>query len=364
MTQLARPDLARSRSALGHLRPRPAAGGPAVPGWALLTALLAPAVLVAGWLIAGGLQPGAYSPMRETISVLAGYTGAERWVMTTALLLVGSCQIATGAGLAAVRAPARALLILTGLCMVGIAANPELATGPTTRHLAFAVSCDVTTAVWPLLVARRAPAPSWILSVRGCVTVTVLFAGLSGWLLVAAQNGAGDLGMVERLTSAVQGLFPFVVALALWRAARDAGNQGQRALGLPAKFAQAGVVDAEVVGDLVDDGPADLVGDLVLGLADRADRLVVDGDPVGQDPRVAGCPAGQRDALVEAKQPGRPRTVLDRDGDIAHQPPEALRQPVKGRGDHLFEALRVNLDHPSIVHPAPRCRRRVRLDGA
>jgi hypothetical protein len=45
--------------------------------------------------------------------------------------------------------------------------------------------------------------------------VTVIFAGLSCWLLIAARDGAGDLGMVERLTSAAQGLFPLVVALAL-----------------------------------------------------------------------------------------------------------------------------------------------------
>jgi hypothetical protein len=158
--------------------------------------------------------------MRETISVLAGYTGTDRWVMTAALLLVGSFQLATGAGLTAVRLPARLLLILTGLSTLGIAATPELATGPTSRHLAFAVSCVVTTAVWPVLVARRAPAPTRILSVYGCAAATVLFAGLSTWLLIAAQAGAGDLGLVERLTSAVQASFPLVVALALRRAAR------------------------------------------------------------------------------------------------------------------------------------------------
>ena len=38
--------------------------------------------------------------------------------------------------------------------------------------------------------------------------------------------------MVERLTSAAQGLFPLVVALALRQAARDAGNQGQRGQGV------------------------------------------------------------------------------------------------------------------------------------
>jgi hypothetical protein len=243
MTQLACPDLARNRLGRDHVRPGPASAatealpadrsgflraGRPVPGWTVGTALLAPAVLVGGWLVAGALQPPSYSPMRQTISVLAGYSGTDRWVMTTALLVVGSCQIATGAGLTAVRIPARILLILTGLSTLGIAATPEPATGPTSRHLAFAVSCVVTTAVWPVLVARRAPAQSWILSLRSCATVTVLFAALSCWLLIAAQDSSGDLGTVERLTSAAQGLFPLVVALALRRTARDADNQGQR----------------------------------------------------------------------------------------------------------------------------------------
>jgi hypothetical protein len=166
--------------------------------------------------------------MRQTMSVLAGQSATDRWVMTVALLLVGSCQIVTGAGLTVVRMPARILLIPTGLSTLGIAATPEPAAGPTARHLAFAVSCVVTTAVWPVLVARPAPAQSWILSVHGCVAVTVVFAGLSCWLLIAARDGGGDLGMVERLTAAGQGLFPLVVALGLRQTARDAGSQGQR----------------------------------------------------------------------------------------------------------------------------------------
>jgi hypothetical protein len=242
MTQLARPDLARNRSGRDHARPGPASAtepvpadrsgllraGRPVPGWALGTALLAPAALAGGWLMAGALQPPSYSPMRQTMSVLAGQSATDRWVMTAALLLAGSCQIATGAGLTAVRMPARILLILTGLSTLGIAATPEPATGPTARHLAFAVSCVVTTAVWPVLVARPGPAQSRILSVRGCAAVTMVFAGLSCWLLIAARDGGGDLGMIERLTAAAQGLFPLVVALGLRPAARDAGSQGQR----------------------------------------------------------------------------------------------------------------------------------------
>jgi hypothetical protein len=193
--------------------------------------LLAPVVLVGGWLIAGALQPASFSPVRETISVLAGHSGTDRWVMTAALLLVGSCQIATGAGLTGVRTPARILLTLTGLCTLGIAATPEPATGPTSSHLAFAVSCVVTTALWPVFVARRGPVGSWILSVYGCATVTAVFAGLSCWLLIEARDGGGNLGLAERLTSGVLGLFPLVVALALRQSAPDAGNQGQRGQG-------------------------------------------------------------------------------------------------------------------------------------
>src|SRR5260370_11619294 len=130
-------------------------GGLPVPGWAVGTALLAPAVLVGGWMVAGALQPASYSPMRQTISVLAGHSGTDRWVMTATLLLVGSCQIATGAGLTAVRMPARILLILTGLSTLGIAATPEPVTRPTPRHLAFPVRCLVPTVLSPVPLARR-----------------------------------------------------------------------------------------------------------------------------------------------------------------------------------------------------------------
>lgn len=234
MTQLARPDLARRGSERENIPPAAAQRRPAgrvIPAWPVVTALAAPVVLLGGWLAAGALQPASYSAMRQTMSVLAGHSGTDRWVMTGALLLVGGCQIATGAGLISVGLPARTLLVLTGLSTLGVAASPEPAAGPTARHLAFAVSCVVTTGVWPLLVARRGPARPWILSVRACATVTVLFAGLSCWLLIAARGG-GDLGLAERLTSEAQNLFPFLVALALRQTARalasESGLAGRR----------------------------------------------------------------------------------------------------------------------------------------
>src|ERR1700689_4643966 len=150
MTQLARPDLARNRSGRDHARPGPAPptaeawpadrsgllrAGRAVPGWAVGTALLGPAVLVGGWLIAGALQPASYSPMRQTISELAGQSGTDRWLMTAALLLGASAQPAPGGALPTVRLSAWSLCTLTGISPLGIPATPEPAGGPTTRHL-------------------------------------------------------------------------------------------------------------------------------------------------------------------------------------------------------------------------------------
>src|SRR3984885_14836529 len=73
-------------------------------------------------------------------------------------------------------------------------------------------------------------------------------------------------------------------------------------LALPAKLPQPLVRDAEVVPDLVDDGPPDLLDHLGLGIADGADRLLVKGDAGRQLSRVAGRAARQRHALVEAEQ--------------------------------------------------------------
>ncbi len=243
MTELARLDLARSRPAQGYLRagaassvaewPRAtqirqptftaasaASVSRPVPGWVVLTAALTPVVLVGGWLVAGAYQPASYSPMQQTMSALAGQTGTDPWVMTGALFVVGASQIATGAGLRSVRLPARILLILTGICTIGVAASPEPAPGPTPLHLAFAVSCVFTTAIWPAFVAQRAQASSWLVSINGCAAVTGVFALLSGWLLFATFGG-GDLGLAERLTSTVLGLFPLAVALSLQQTAAN-----------------------------------------------------------------------------------------------------------------------------------------------
>ena len=58
------------------------------------------------YLIAGILQPASYSPVRTTISSMAGQAGTDRWVMTGGIFLVGGCYLVTAACLTGVRASA------------------------------------------------------------------------------------------------------------------------------------------------------------------------------------------------------------------------------------------------------------------
>ena len=189
---------------------------PAARPWAIISAGLAPTVLTGAYLMAGTLQPASYSPVRSTISVMAGQAGTDRWVMTGGIVLTGGCYLVTAAGLTGVRASARALLAVAGLAGIGIAASPEPARGATPRHLAWTMLGAVTIAVWPAFAARRASPRPLILSACGSAAVTAVFVALLGWLLAETRDGS-VLGLAERLTTSIQTCWPFIIAVALRR---------------------------------------------------------------------------------------------------------------------------------------------------
>lgn len=189
--------------------------------WATVSSGLALVVLIGGWIVAGEFQPASYSPVRQTVSVLAGHAGADRWIMTTALLLVGCCHVVTAAGLNAVRTRARLLLAVAGLAGIGIALSPEPVRGSSPGHLAWTVVAATAITIWPACAVRRAASQPLVLSGQVAATVTAVLIALLGWLIVETQGGDA-LGLAERLTSAAQTSWPFVVALALQRAALSA----------------------------------------------------------------------------------------------------------------------------------------------
>src|SRR5712675_713356 len=198
---------------------RPVRSSPAARRWAIISAGLAPTVLTGAYLMAGILQPASYSPVRTTISVMAGQAGTDRWVMTGGIVLVAGCYLVTAAGLTGARASARALLIVAGLAGIGIAASPEPASGATPQHLAWTTLGAVTTAVWPAFAAPHTSPRPLILSSYGSAAVTAVFVALLGWLFTETRDGS-VLGLAERLTSSIQTCWPFIIALTLRRTRR------------------------------------------------------------------------------------------------------------------------------------------------
>ena len=190
-----------------------------VAGWALVSAILAPVALVAGWVVAGFLQHGHYDPVRQTISVLAGHSASDRWIMTAGLYVVGASQILTAAGLSVGRRHARVLLAAGGLTGLGVAIFPQPHHGSAATHLVFATLSVSLLAVWPATIGSAGPARPQVLTVRGSALATVVFVGLLAWLY-AAGHGGGALGVAERVDTAVENAWPLVVVLAIRRQQR------------------------------------------------------------------------------------------------------------------------------------------------
>jgi Protein of unknown function (DUF998) len=220
-----------------------------VPRWAVVSAGLAPVLATGGWLVADAVQPASYSPVRQTVSVLAGHAGTDRWIMTGALFLVGGCQLVTAAGLAGVGTPARILLAVAGLSSIGIALSPEPARGSTPQHLAWTALGAVAIAVWPALVAGRAPPRPLILSSYGCAAVTAVFVVLLGWLVIETQGGS-DLGLAERLFLSTETCWPFIVAIALRQTTRPRADPGHPTIAvIRSRHNQSAAGDGPVAAD-------------------------------------------------------------------------------------------------------------------
>src|SRR5258708_5728427 len=92
----------------------PARSNRTVREWAIVSAGLAPVLLTGAYLVADILQRASYSPMRQTMSAMAGQAGTDRWIMTGGIFLVAGCYLVTAPGLTGVRASARVLLTDAG----------------------------------------------------------------------------------------------------------------------------------------------------------------------------------------------------------------------------------------------------------
>ncbi len=205
------------RATTGEAGPSRERLGP--PWWAVVSSALAPVSLSVGWVVAGAVQPPEYSAVRHSLSALAGHGGAERWIMTTSLFVLGACHVVTALGLTSLRPSARLVLGGAGVSGIALAAFPQPAGGSAAEHVAFVVVGSILIAAWPAFVGSCDRSDSFVLSVRGSAAATTVFVALTVAFLISAQGGKW-FGLMERIGLTPETLWPLVVVLALRHSAR------------------------------------------------------------------------------------------------------------------------------------------------
>ncbi|QWZ08021.1 DUF998 domain-containing protein [Nocardioides panacis] len=175
--------------------------------WVLASATVAPTALVGGWTLAASRQRGGFDQVRDTISALAAHGADDRWLMTSALVVLGGAHVATAAGLEEAAPAGRVALAVGGVTAVLVAAFPQPAAG----HFPAATASFAALALWPALsgLPTRA-AGRW---------ATAGLLAMLGWLTV--ELGDGDLlGLSERVVAGAEALWPLAVVLGVRAGAR------------------------------------------------------------------------------------------------------------------------------------------------
>jgi hypothetical membrane protein len=191
-----------------------------MPWWGVVSSVLAPVLLIGGWTTAADLQPVPFDPMTRSISALAAQGMPYRWLITTALLGVGACNIATGLALRPAAEAGRVMLIFGGVSSMLIAANPQHGHAGSLPHVIFSVTGAVLMILWPLAAMRQEPDAPVALRPQAAWAYGLFTLGLLLWFTTQLSNGS-ELGLAERAVTADQATWPLVVVLSVLLAQRS-----------------------------------------------------------------------------------------------------------------------------------------------
>lgn len=178
--------------------------------WTVVAATAAPVLLVGGFLGATALQPAPYDPVRDTISQLAARGATDPWVMTAALVGLGSCYLIAALGLQSAGLVSRVLLTTGGAATVLIAIFRQPRHGYSVGHELAVVWAALTCCTWPAFVSHREPqAP--LLRRTPSLAAAGVSVGLAVWYALASRGAL--LGLAERCAAAAPPLWLFAVAI-------------------------------------------------------------------------------------------------------------------------------------------------------
>lgn len=189
-----------------------------MPLWGMATAAAAPVLLVAGWTIAARLQPGGFDAVSGTISDLAGADASYRWVMTTAILGTGACQVATAVALRPAALTGRLVFATGGVCTILVALTPLPPAGQTSiAHAVVAAGSFAALATWPLAAWRRSEPIPWGLRRRVALSAGCGLVAVTAWFFRDVVTEAETVGLSERVSAVLLNLWPLAVAASVRR---------------------------------------------------------------------------------------------------------------------------------------------------
>jgi hypothetical protein len=117
-----------------------------------------------------------------------------------------------------------------------------------------------------------------------------------------------------------------------------------------AEFVEAVVVDAEVVANFMENGDSHLFANVIVGIANGLDVVLIDADAVGKDEVVVLAALGQRDAMVEPEEKvslldagvvevDLGGGILDDEVDVVDLTADGVGDLVQGFADEAAEVL-------------------------
>lgn len=204
-----------------------------MPWWGLLSAAASPVLLIGGWTIAARLQPPGFDPMADTVSALAAVGATDRWIMSLVFVVVGICDVVTGAALRPAAPAGRLILIAGAVAGMLVAAYPEHPGGGSVPHTVWASLGFAGLTGWPLWAYRRGPLVPWALRRTVCAGVVIVQVMLLIWfiveLIIVGGGQGAQLGLAERVVGAAQAVWPLVAVLSCLtaRGSADRGSAGR-----------------------------------------------------------------------------------------------------------------------------------------
>ena len=189
---------------------------------ALIAGIAAPLISIGGQIGAMFTWP-AYNPYVQTISEMAAGDAPTQVFMEIVFCLCGIATLIVAMYTPGIAKLGRALIFISGFSFFGVAYFPleTMAGASSLGHKLSAMVGFILLAAWPLVGWRRGANVPWVLRPIPSIAATVVMAIFCFWFLAVWANPAlGYVGTMERAAAWLEGIWPLIVVIVLWRAQR------------------------------------------------------------------------------------------------------------------------------------------------